>query len=121
VQLRDWLFRINDILEALSAVETYVKGMTYENFISDRKTVDAVIRNLIVIGEAATHIPEQISLNYPEIPWNDMRAMRNFVVHEYFGISDKIIWDTVQIDLPPLVPYLKKIVENYSKGNEGTT
>jgi len=57
---RNWLFRINDILSAVSAVETYVKGMTYEDFVADRKTVDAVVRTLIIIGEAAVHIPEEI-------------------------------------------------------------
>ncbi|UCF82816.1 MAG: DUF86 domain-containing protein, partial [Desulfobacteraceae bacterium] len=68
--LRDWKLRIKDI-------------------------VDAVIRNLTVIGEAAGHVPDDIVSAYPDIPWRDMRDMRNFVVHEYFGISDKIIWDTV--------------------------
>jgi uncharacterized protein with HEPN domain len=113
---RDWLFRISDILGAISAVATYVKGMSYEDFIADRKTVDAVIRNLIIIGEAASRIPDEISLQHPEVPWNDMRAMRNFVVHEYFGVSDKILWDTVQTDLPPLVPALSKIEDRYGGG-----
>jgi uncharacterized protein with HEPN domain len=93
----------------------YVAGMKYDNFIGDRKTVDAVIRNLIIIGEAACHIPEEISQKHPEVPWVEMRAMRNFVVHEYFGVSDKILWDTVQSDLPPLVPILKEIAEKYSR------
>ena len=110
---RDWLFRITDILTATSTVESYVKGMSYEDFIADRKTVDAVIRNLIIIGEASSRIPEEISLNHPEVPWNDMRAMRNFVVHEYFGVSDKILWDTVQTDLPPLKPALIIIEGKY--------
>jgi uncharacterized protein with HEPN domain len=119
VPRRDWLFRITDILEALSAVAQYVKGMSYEDFIADRKTVDAVIRNLIIIGEAAAHIPEEICQSNMEIPWPDMKALRNFVVHEYFGVSDKILWDTVQTDLPPLVPILKQIVaRNYSEGDE---
>lgn len=116
---RDWLFRINDILGAISAVETYVEGMSYEDFIADRKTVDAVIRNLIIIGEAACHLPEEIPLNHPEIPWNEMRAMRNFVVHEYFGISDKILWDTIQTDLPPLVPALRRLEVVYGRGETG--
>jgi uncharacterized protein with HEPN domain len=66
--------------------------------------VDAVIRNFIVIGEAAYHIPEEICWTNPEIPWSDMRSMRNFVVHEYFGVNYKILWDTIRIDLPPVVP-----------------
>ena len=116
---RDWLFRITDILEALSAVAQYVKGMSYEDFIADRKTVDAVIRNLIIIGEAAAHIPEEICQSNKEIPWPDMKALRNFVVHEYFGVSDKILWDTVQTDLPPLVPRLEQIAaRDYSEGDE---
>lgn len=115
--LRNWLFRINDILDAVSAVETYVSGMTYEDFVADRKTVDAVVRNLIIIGEASVHVPEDICTNHAEIPWQDMKAMRNFVVHEYFGVSDRILWDTVQMDLPPLVPGLKKIAEKYSSGD----
>lgn len=114
------LFRISDIQGAISAIEAYVKGMSYEDFIADRKTVDAVIRNLIIIGEAASHIPEEIFLSHPEVPWNDMRAMRNFVVHEYFGVSDKILWDTVQINLNPLVPFLKEIADKYSQGDEGS-
>lgn len=112
---KNWLFRINDILDAVSAIETYVSGMTYEDFVSDRKTVDAVVRNMIIIGEAAVHIPEEICVAHAEIPWQDMSAMRNFVVHEYFGVSDRILWDTVRIDLPPLVPVLNKIVVKYSK------
>lgn len=115
--LRNWLFRINDILDAVSAVETYVTGMTYEDFVADRKTVDAVVRNLIIIGEASVHIPGEICRAHAEIPWQDMSAMRNFVVHEYFGVSDRILWDTVQIDLPPLVPVLKEIAVKYSKSD----
>ncbi len=112
---RKWLFRINDILDAVSSVELYVTGITYEDFVADRKTVDAVVRNLIIIGEASVHIPGEICTANAEIPWQDMSAMRNFVVHEYFGVSDRILWDTVQIDLPPLVSLLKKIAVKYSK------
>ena len=105
---RDWKMRIKDILDAISMVH---KGMKYEAFMAHRKTVDAVIRNFIVIGEAATHVPEEVVLAHPEIPWRDMRDMRNFVVHEYFGISDKIIWDTVQNNLPPLINLLSSMLE----------
>jgi uncharacterized protein with HEPN domain len=102
--------RIKDILDAISAVREYTEGMSYGDFISDRKTVDAVIRNLIVIGEAAAYVPDDVVSAHPEIPWGDMRDMRNFVVHEYFGVSDKILWDTVQNDLPPLVTPLQALL-----------
>lgn len=112
---RTWLFRVNDILDAITTIRQYVAGMNYEDFVADRKTVDAVIRNLIIIGEAAGHIPDEICQTHPGIPWNDMRSMRNFVVHEYFGVSDKILWDTVQINLPPLTQHLQVLAEKYSK------
>ncbi len=108
---RDWAFRIADILNAVAAVQEYTTDMGFEDFVADRKTVDAVIRNLIIIGEAACHVPEEICQANPEIPWQDMRAMRNFVVHEYFGVSDKILWDTVQVDLPPVINLLKALTE----------
>ena len=108
---RDWKFRIQDILDAVRAVRQYTQGMEFETFIVDRRTVDAVVRNLIIIGEAAVQVPEDICLKYPEVPWYDMRGMRNFVVHEYFRASDAVIWDTVQMDLAPLPALLKKILE----------
>lgn len=86
---RDWKLRIRDILESVAAVESYVAGMTFEAFEGDQKTIDAIVRRFTVIGEAANHVPAQICLRNPHIPWEDMRAMRNFVVHEYFGVSDR--------------------------------
>lgn len=112
---RTWLFRVNDILDAITAIQQYIAGMSYEDFVADRKTVDAVIRNLIIIGEAAGHIPDEICQAQPEVPWTDMRAMRNFVVHEYFGVSDKILWDTVQMNLPPLIRLFQELTEKYSE------
>ena len=109
--LRDRKFRIQDILDAVRAVRKYTEGMEFKTFIEDRRTVDAVVRNLIIIGEAAVQVPEDICLKYPEVPWYDMRGMRDFVVHEYFKASDVVIWDTVQVDLPPLPALLKKILE----------
>ncbi len=106
---RDWQIRIHDILEALEAIGRYIGDMRFEDFIADRKTVDAVIRNLIIIGEASARVPDEICQKHPGIPWYEMRGMRNFVVHEYFGVSDKVLWDTIRIDLPPLVEKLRKI------------
>lgn len=71
-----------------------------------------MIRNITIIGEAANHIPATIITAYPEIPWADMRDMRNVVVHGYFGINNKILWDTVQADLPPLVEVLTLLLQN---------
>ncbi|RZB36629.1 MAG: hypothetical protein SRB2_01931 [Desulfobacteraceae bacterium Eth-SRB2] len=108
---RDWKFRIQDILDAIGTVQKYTQGMEFKTFTGDRRTVDAVVRNLIIIGEAAVYVPEDIFLKHPEVPWYDMRGMRNFVVHEYFKASDAVIWDTVQLDLSPLPALLKKILD----------
>ena len=110
----DWKFRIQDILDAVSAVQEYTRGMEFKTFTEDRKTVDAVVRNLIVIGEAAVHVPEDICRKHPQVPWYEMRGMRNFVVHEYFKASDTVIWDTVHVDLRPLPALIKKILEENS-------
>ena len=112
---RDWKFRIQDILDAVTAIEKYTQGMEFNTFIEDRRTVDAVVRNLMTIGEAAVHVPEDICLGHPEVPWYEMRGMRNFVVHEYFRASDSVIWDTIQVDLPPLLNLLNKILEKNSE------
>jgi uncharacterized protein with HEPN domain len=107
---REWQFRINDILEAIEKVCRYTEGMSYEAFSADEKTVDAVVRNLEIIGEAARHIPEEIHNEFPGLPWAEMRGIRNILIREYFGVSLLILWKTTQNDLPPLVPTLKQIL-----------
>jgi len=84
----------------------------FEKFRADSKTIDAVVRNFEIIGEAASHMPEEMVASHPDIPWQDMRDMRNVLAHEYFGINEKIIWETIQNDLPPLISPLKGILQN---------
>lgn len=71
------------------------------------------MRNFEIIGEAAAHLPEGIAADHPEIPWQDMRDMRNVLSHEYFGINEKIVWETLQNDLRPLVPLLKDLLRKH--------
>jgi uncharacterized protein with HEPN domain len=99
---RSWRVRIEDILEAMSNIELYVAGLKYTTFRADRKTVDAVERNLEIIGEATANLPDEILDRWPEVPWRYMRGLRNLLVHEYFGVDLSILWQTVQEDLPPL-------------------
>jgi uncharacterized protein with HEPN domain len=87
--------------------------MTFEQLVQDRRTIDAVVRNLIVISEAAGHIPEEVRASTPEIPWDDMRALRNFVVHEYFGVSEKVLWETVRQDLPSVTEPLQRVLSGF--------
>ena len=107
---RDWRDRIRDILDAIAEIQRFTHGVTYEAFRGDAKSVRAIEMNFIIIGEAANQIPEEIEEEYPEIPWGLMRAMRNRIVHAYFNVDEKLMWDTVQNDLPPLIPLLEKLL-----------
>ena len=108
--LREWRVRVQDILDSIAAIQTYTVGMYYSAFAQDRKTIDAVLRNITVIGEAASQVPDSVQTASPEVPRRDMRDMRNVVVHEYFGINRQILWDTIQTNLPPLIPHLQVLL-----------
>jgi len=97
-------------LDAIAEIREFTRDMEYETFKDDDKSIRAVEMNFIIIGEAANQIPDEIEEKYPDIPWNLMRAMRNRIVHVYFNVDEKLMWDTVQNDLPPLVPELEKII-----------
>jgi uncharacterized protein with HEPN domain len=97
---RDWRLRIEDILEAAARIESYITGLTFEQFLTDRKTTDAVVRNLEVIGEAARHLVT-IQEDLPsDIPWADIAGMRNALIHAYFGVDLGIVWQTAIADVP---------------------
>lgn len=107
---RDWKLRVNDILICIEKIQSYTTGMTYEQFRQDDRTIDAVIRNLEIIGETAGYIPEVIQEKYPELAWLEMRGMRNIMIHEYFGVSLPIIWRTITHDLSPLAEGMKRLL-----------
>ncbi|CAA7615913.1 DUF86 domain-containing protein [Magnetospirillum sp. SS-4] len=107
---KDWRVRIEDILEAVERIRRYTAGMTEEAFIADGRTVDAVIRNLEIVGEAAKRVPAPICDRHPEIPWSRMTEMRNILVHEYHSIDPAIVFDTIRHDLPPLVGPLRSVL-----------
>ncbi|MBZ0255587.1 DUF86 domain-containing protein [bacterium] len=106
---RKWKFRIKHILQAMEKIRKCTDGLNYENFENDWILVDAVQMNLLVIGEAARHIPDSIIEQYPEIPWLEMRGLRNVLAHEYDRVDFDIIWRVIQEELPPLVPQLEHI------------
>ncbi|MFA5872816.1 MAG: DUF86 domain-containing protein [Anaerolineales bacterium] len=107
---RNWMMRVEDILACIEKIKAYTQGMTYEQFYADGKTVDAVIRNLEIIGEAAGYVPLEIQEKYPELAWLEMRGMRNIMAHEYFGVSLPIIWRAIEFDLTPLADGLTKLL-----------
>jgi uncharacterized protein with HEPN domain len=107
---REWDIRIDDMITAVEKILSYTAGMDKAAFAADGRTIDAVVRNLIVIGEAAGHVPEDVVAASPQIPWARMRGMRNLAVHEYFGIDVNVLWDTVTINLPALSPLLRELL-----------
>ena len=107
---RSWRMRVEDILASIEKIKAYTQGMTYEKFSADGKTVDAVIRNLEIIGEAAGYIPLEIQEKFPDLAWLEMRGMRNIVAHEYFGVSLPILWRAIEQDLTPLADGLNKLL-----------
>jgi uncharacterized protein with HEPN domain len=100
-----------DILDAMNKVIDYVSGYTLESFMRDPRTVDAVVRNLEVIGEASQRLPEGFKTSHPNIPWTAMAGLRNRIAHEYFGIVESIIWKTATEDLEPLIHDIAAILE----------
>lgn len=107
---RNWKFRIQDILDSIAAVKGYVADMTFDQFVHDQRTIYTVVRRFTIIGEASNHVPDGICSIYQHIPWLEMRDMRNLVVHEYFGVSEKILWDTIHDDLPAIVEPLQHLL-----------
>jgi uncharacterized protein with HEPN domain len=107
---RSWRERIEDILDAIAETQLFVIDMTFEQFKADAKTRKAVMTNLAIIGEAAGHVPSEIIAQSIEVPWVVMRSMRNRMVHVYFSIDPKILWDTIQNDLPLLVKPLRRLL-----------
>ena len=108
---RGWGERIRDILDAVSEIDVFTHRMDFDDFKADTKTMKAVELNLIVIGEAVAGIPNEIEEKYPQIPWSLMRAMRNGLVHVYFSVDARLLWDKVKNDLPPLIKPLQSLLQ----------
>lgn len=99
-----------DILLSMNRIFEYTKDMSFSDFKKDYKTVDAVIRNFEVIGEAAKNVSQSIKNNYPDVPWNEMYLLRNKVSHEYFGVDYEIIWDIIVNYLPENKKQIEQIL-----------
>lgn len=107
---RDARLLLQDMLESLEKIERYTAGLTFERFAQDDRTVDAVVRNLEVIGEVARQIPSEVRERYPEVPWRRVIGLRNVVVHEYFAVDVEIVWTVVRQSLPELKEALRRMM-----------
>ena len=108
---RKYLMYLEDIHLAMNRIGEYIYELTFIDFKRDYKTVDAVIRNFEIIGEASKNIPQHIKDKYSEIPWNEMYLLRNKVSHEYFGIDYEIIWDIASNYLPSNISQIEEILK----------
>ena len=102
---------IQDIIDAMSAIESFVEGMEFEEFVEDDKTSSAVIRKFEIMGEAVKNIPDDIKQKYPEIPWKEMAGFRDKLIHFYFGIKYELVWNTIKKELPNLKSKFEKILK----------
>ena len=106
---REWRFYLDDMAQFAERVISYSEGMSQEDFESNSLNYDAITRNIELIGEAATRIPEEIRASNPNIPWRQIIATRNQLIHGYLGIDNDVLWSIVQDDIPSLLQQLKKL------------
>lgn len=109
---------LQDMLTGMERISQYIEGLSFRQFKQDYKTVDAVIRNFEIIGEAAKNLPEDIKSHYPEVPWAEMYLLRNKISHEYFGVDYDIIWDVATNYLPENKKQIEVILKE-SERNKG--
>lgn len=105
---------LEDIKDSIRKIENYTRNLSFDKFKKDTLTIDAVVRNLTIIGEAAKNIPKEIKSKYPEVVWSEAIGMRNKVTHEYFGIDEDILWKTIKEDLPVFKKQIAKILREFS-------
>jgi len=113
---REWRFYIKDMIRFAQNVLTYTDGLGQNGFVTSALNYDATLRNLELIGEAATHIPENIRNANPAIPWRMIIATRNRLVHGYLGIDDDTLWSIIQDDVPELLSALRQLLDSEDRG-----
>lgn len=112
---REWRLYVSDMLKFCENIQTYTAKLDQNAFLADQRTYDATLRNLELIGEAATHIPDSVRETHSNIPWRSIIGMRNRLIHAYLGIDDELVWDVVQDDLPALLPRLQNLLASTDK------
>lgn len=108
---REWRFYVQDMIEFCERVLSYTEDLDQRTFLADRRTHDATLRNLELVGEAAAHVPSEIRKAHPDIPWHAIIGTRNRLAHGYLHISNDVIWSIIQDAIPSLVPSLRALLD----------
>ncbi len=109
---RDKILLLEDMLQSAIKIKRYTDKLDYDTFVQDDKTIDAVVRNFEIIGEAANRIDPDFQTKNPEIEWKRIRGFRNRIIHEYFGIDYEIVWSIIENYLDELIDWLETLIEN---------
>ena len=112
---REVQFLLEDILEAGNKILSFTSGMNFDDFLADDKTIDAVVRNFEIIGEAANRVSEDFKTSHSEIEWRRMIGLRNRIIHEYFGIDYETVWKIKNENIPELLDYIKQAIEELKR------
>lgn len=114
-ELRHWRLYVQDMIDFSDNLLSYTAEIDQDAFVSDGRTYDATLRNIELIGEAATHVPDQVREVNPHIPWRVIIGTRNRVAHGYLGLDDDVIWSIIQDDIPELLPKLRQILDSIDR------
>ena len=112
---RDSDIYLEDILEAIDRIQEYVQDVTRETFEADRMRIDAVIRNLEIIGEAVKQVPDSVRGKYPSIAWRKIAGLRDILIHKYFDVNLEVVWSVVQSNIPILKIEIQQILREKSR------
>ena len=113
---REWRCYVQDMLEFGEKVLSYTDGMDHDMFIADTRTYDATLRNIQLVGEAATHVPDDVRESNPDIPWRAIIGVRNRLAHSYLHINDSVIWSIAQDAIPDTLPRLRRLLDSAGQG-----
>ncbi|MFW6348304.1 MAG: DUF86 domain-containing protein [Cyclonatronaceae bacterium] len=108
---RNYLFYLEDMYDSMLRIQEYIEHLSLDEFSESSLVIDAVVRNLEIIGEASKHVPVSVKQKYPQLPWKQMYGLRNFIVHEYFGIDIEIIWKIISDELPQNAKDLEALIQ----------